>query len=227
MARNFQDEVIILKFGSRLLADPVLMRDLNDHGDNLIAMEAVKPSDLSSRMMRQPLQPSNVQIPAKSASPVPALMKPNVEAGRRYRSPYSPRSNPLVPSNTPWNNGLGQSPGYRGSPFGHGSDQRTERSSVKSEQDVGKSKEGTPLHQASPPARDQTTPATIKNLPPHPRSGTDLDNQVRNALANALLPPFPALSKRNSLMPERKIEHRYPGIGNCTTVHSIMLPMLT
>ena len=95
MSRNFQDQEVLLKFNNRFLDDPTLMRELNDHGDNLIAMEAVKRCDQPARAPRQPLQPSITQIAAKpaSASPGPEPLKRSLELDRRYTSPYAPRPN--------------------------------------------------------------------------------------------------------------------------------------
>ncbi len=56
MARNFQEEEVLLKYNDRFLDNATLMREINDHGDNLIAMEAVKRSDLPARTPRQSLQ---------------------------------------------------------------------------------------------------------------------------------------------------------------------------
>jgi hypothetical protein len=63
MSRNFQEEEIILKFGSKLLANPMTMRELNDHGDNLIAIEAVKPQTwlLECRVSHSSLQMFRLQ----------------------------------------------------------------------------------------------------------------------------------------------------------------------
>lgn len=91
MARNFQDEEVLLKYSNRFLDDTTLMRELNDYGDNLIAMEAVKRSDLPARAPRPPLQPANVQVPAKPASPAPEAVKPSLDSGARNASPYAPK----------------------------------------------------------------------------------------------------------------------------------------
>lgn len=97
MARNFQTEEVLLKFDNRFLDDPTPMRELNDHGDNVIAMEAVKRSDLPARAPRQPLQPSNAQIPAKPASPASETVK----SESHYASPYAPRTGTPASLNTP------------------------------------------------------------------------------------------------------------------------------
>ena len=91
MARSFQEEQVLLKFNNRLLDDTTLMREINDHGDNLIAMEAVKRSDWPARAPRQPLQPSNAQVPAKPTSSVSGPVKSSPEAESRYASPCAPR----------------------------------------------------------------------------------------------------------------------------------------
>lgn len=101
MARNFQTEEVLLKFDNRFLDDPTLMRELNDHGDNLIAMEAVKRSDLPARAPRQPLLPSNAQIPAKPALPAPEPVKPSRESASHYKSPYAPGIGTPASLNTP------------------------------------------------------------------------------------------------------------------------------
>lgn len=101
MARNFQDEEVQLKYNDRFLDNPTLMRELNDHGDNLIVMEAVKRSDLPARAPRQPLQPSNGQVPAKPASPAPEAVKSSLESGAGYASPYAPRFGTPTPLNRP------------------------------------------------------------------------------------------------------------------------------
>jgi len=101
MARNFQDEEVLLKYNDRFLDNTTLMRELNDHGDNLIVMEAVKRSDLPARAARQPLQPSNAQVPTKPASPAPEAVKPSLESGPRYVSPYAPKFGTPAPLNRP------------------------------------------------------------------------------------------------------------------------------
>lgn len=87
-----EDEEVLLKYDNRFLDNATLMRELNDHGDNLIALEAVKHSDLPARAPRPPLQPSNAQVPAKPASPAPEAVKPSLDSVARYASPYAPNS---------------------------------------------------------------------------------------------------------------------------------------
>ncbi len=89
MARNFQEEEVLLKYNDRFLDNATLMREINDHGDNLIAMEAVKRSDLPARTPRQSLQPSNVPGLAKLASPAAEAVKSSLESRARYVTPYA------------------------------------------------------------------------------------------------------------------------------------------
>lgn len=67
-SRNIPDEPITLKYGSKVPADTAIMGELNGHGDQVVALEAIKASQLTERMnvARTPLQPSNHQIPAPS-----------------------------------------------------------------------------------------------------------------------------------------------------------------
>ncbi|KAI9881074.1 MAG: hypothetical protein M1830_008232 [Pleopsidium flavum] len=195
MSRNFQEEEIILKFGSRLLANPTTMRELNDHGDNLIAIEAVKPSDLATRMPRQPLQPSNAQVPAKSASPLIAPIKPSLEAGKRYTSPYSPRVSPLVTLNTPGSVTSGTSSGQRRTPFAY--DENPDRYAiasppgepfVKSEAESEGLRAGLRL---SPVATwNQGTPATVTQPGEIPTRDTPISDPARSASVELGDPAF-------------------------------------
>ena len=62
------DGKINMKYGNQLPRDTCLMRELDDFGDHLIAFEAVKPSETSTRMAgdRLPLQLTNDQVFVKS-----------------------------------------------------------------------------------------------------------------------------------------------------------------
>lgn len=68
------------------------MADLNTHGDQVVALEAVKASEVQERMSltRTPLQPSNQQIPAPS-QPLWARnsVQPHDAQLKAYPSPYT------------------------------------------------------------------------------------------------------------------------------------------
>lgn len=230
MSRNFQEEEIILKFGSKLLANPMTMRELNDHGDNLIAIEAVKPSDLAARMPRQPLQPSNVQAPAKPASPILAPVKPSLEAGKRYTSPYSPRVNPLVTSNTPGSVVSGPSFGQRRSPFGydenangHGIAPSPVEPLMKSEEDGEGVHSGMGIFPAAIQAWDQGTSTEVAQLQANPLRDTLTNNQSHSAPVKSGDPPFTSYANDHE-----NLKVKYPGMSHSTALSSSRTaPVLT
>lgn len=97
---------INLKYGSKVPSDDTLMRQLDEHGDRLIAFEAVKLADLPSRIgERVPLAPTNAQVsvqPKDTLREDPKALLPKPEApqdenskpGDGYQSPYIPPQRP-------------------------------------------------------------------------------------------------------------------------------------
>ena len=69
LARRPEAKGVLLRYQSNFLSDAISMNDLNDYGDNIIALEAVLPASRSvSATPRQPLQPVIGQLTAKSPS---------------------------------------------------------------------------------------------------------------------------------------------------------------
>lgn len=122
-----QEDKIHLKHGQKVPSDDTSIRKLDQHGDRLVAFEAVKTSDLPSRMAgeRLPLTPKCAQVFVRAGSedhsakvksedalrggpPKPILPKGESRAqdehtipDASYQSPYiSPRrtSAPLAPA---------------------------------------------------------------------------------------------------------------------------------
>lgn len=90
--RNITDEAITLKYGLQVPADTAIMGDFNGHGDQVVALEAIKASQLPERMnaARTPLQPSNHQIPAPSQpSSARNFVQPHAVKRKAYASPYT------------------------------------------------------------------------------------------------------------------------------------------
>lgn len=106
LSRSLQDATF-LKFGSKLLSDPTTMKDLNKFGDNVIAIEAIRPADMPTRMQpqsepprhpeqpaqtRKPLQPSNMQSTVKPALLESEAFSTKAVSDLSYESPYAPGS---------------------------------------------------------------------------------------------------------------------------------------
>lgn len=90
--RNITEEAITLKYGLLLPPDTATMGEFNGHGDQVVALEAIKVSQLQERMnaARNPLQPSNHQIPAPSQpSSARNSVQPHVVRWKAYASPYN------------------------------------------------------------------------------------------------------------------------------------------
>ena len=65
--RNSSDVNFTLKIGFRVANEEMLMGELDTYKDRVIAFEAVRSSEISSRLAeRQPLQPSNHQVARKA-----------------------------------------------------------------------------------------------------------------------------------------------------------------
>ena len=69
-AKHPQDGKINLKHGQKVPSEDTSIRQLDEHGDRLIAFEAVKISDLPSRMAgeRMPLTPKSIQVSVRADS---------------------------------------------------------------------------------------------------------------------------------------------------------------
>ena len=83
-----------------------MMKDLNTYGDRIIALEAVKASEVEARLAssRQPLQPTNHQLAPKTLSPAPKTFLPvsktispapkDFQSQKRFVSPYNNLDSP-------------------------------------------------------------------------------------------------------------------------------------
>lgn len=74
-------EAWVLKHESKLADLSTTMGDLDTYKDKVIVFEAVKASDTSRLVTRQPLQPTNTQLPASPKVPLtkPASIKPSFD----------------------------------------------------------------------------------------------------------------------------------------------------
>lgn len=116
-----QEGKITLKYGPKVLPDGSTMRQLDERGERMVPLEAIKISDLPSRMIaeRLPLTPTTAQLSAKASSddlpekvksedalresPGSTLSKAqpyaqdeNVKAEAVYQTPYSPPHRPAA-----------------------------------------------------------------------------------------------------------------------------------
>lgn len=113
-----QEGKISLKYGQKIPSDDTSMRQLDEQGDRLVALEAVKISDLPSRIAgeRLPLTPTTTQVFVKPGSdnlsekskdtlhggpPKPALLKPDPDAQDENLVPNAGHPPPHVPPPQP------------------------------------------------------------------------------------------------------------------------------
>ena len=82
--RNLVDDDFILKHDTKILDPDTMMQELDTFGDHIIALEAIKTSDIQARMQpsRRPLQPSNHQALRQTTSPASQDSSPGKALGR-------------------------------------------------------------------------------------------------------------------------------------------------